>query len=239
MQNIQQVREKQVGTSLPTRRIEAFSDGVFAIAITILVLQLSIPNIDTNLPDAVITERLIAALVAFWPGTLVSYILSFIIIGVFWVAHHMVFHHIQRSDRGLLWWNMVFLMVVALIPFPTALLGQYFEQRLAVILYAITVTVSGLLLQGLWRYAVHRRRLVDRDLDIQIVREVSRKNMVVPIIYMIAIGMAFINVPLSIGLLILGPAVFLLPSRVSVRSRPPRGSDESPEPNHVGNSIVQ
>lgn len=230
MQDIQQVREKQVGTSLPTQRIEAFSDGVFAIAITILVLQLNVPNIDTNLPDVEITNQLVAALVAFWPGKLISYILSFIIIGVFWVAHHMVFHHIQRSDRGLLWWNIVFLMVVALIPFPTALFGQYFEQRLAVILYATTVSVSGLLLQGLWRYATHTLRLVDGDVDIHIVREVARKNMVVPITYMIAIGVAFIDVAISIGWLILGPVLFLLPSRASGPLRTTRARISLPIP---------
>ena len=102
---------------LSTHRIEAFSDGVFAIAITLLVLNLQVPEIAT-------VSELASKLGALWPK-LVSYVLSFMVVGIYWVAHHNTFHYIKRSDRNLLWLNILMMLFVVFIPFPAALLGQY------------------------------------------------------------------------------------------------------------------
>ena len=210
--------EKQVGTAVSTGRLEAFSDGVFSIAITILVIGLSVPDI----PEPLVATELPRKLLELWPGKLVSYVLSFVIVGMFWVAHHAAFRHIRRADRGLLWLNIGFLLWVAFMPFPTALLGQYFDQPLAVGIYAATLGVTGLALQALWRYATNGGRLVDADLDPRLVREVSRRNLIGPALAAVALPLTFVHVGLGIVPLLLVPVLFVLPARVPARGRAAR-----------------
>ena len=135
-----ELSEAQVGTEPDTGRLQAFSDGVFAIAITVLVLGLGVPEI----PDPLVPIELPKKLLELWPGKLLSYALSFVVTGMFWVAHHMAFHHIRRSTRALLWLNILFLMLVSFIPFPAALLGRYFDQRLALLIYTASLAATGL-----------------------------------------------------------------------------------------------
>jgi uncharacterized membrane protein len=216
-QNPQELSEKQVGTAPSTGRIEAFSDGGFAIAITILILGLTIPELPKTMPKELIAQELARKLLELWPGKLVSYVLSFVVIGTYWVSHHMAFHHIRHSNRTLLWLNILFLLCVSFIPFPTALLGQYFEQRIAVIIYAATLGFTSLVGQLLWVYASSGRRLVNDDISPDVVSEISRKNLTGALTYACAIAVSFVSLPLSIGLLLLAPVLFILPSRVRKR----------------------
>ena len=225
-----ELSEKQVGTEPSTNRLEAFSDGVFAIAITILVLQLGVPEVSTALPHDRVAAALSAKLLELWPGKLVSYALSFVIVGMFWVAHHMVFQHVRRADRALLWLNILFLLLVSFIPFPAGLLGRYFDQRLALVIYAAALGVTGLSLELVWRYAVRGRRLVDHDLDPALAREVSRKNLTAPAVAAAAAALSIVSVRAGFVLLVLVPALFLLPSRVPRRSHHPR------RPGHAGHA---
>ncbi len=183
---------------------------MFSIAITILVIGLSIPDI----PKPLVPTELPRRLLELWPGKLVSYVLSFVIVGMFWVAHHAAFRHIRRSDRGLLWLNILFLLCVSFMPFPTALLGQYFDQRLAVVIYAASLAATGLALHWLWRYATAGGRLVDAATDPAVVREVSRKNLVAPAMALASAALAFVHVGASVVPLLLAPLVFALPARV-------------------------
>ncbi len=215
--NTQELSEKQVGTAPSTGRIEAFSDGVFAIAITILILELGIPELPKTMPKELIAQELGRRLLELWPGKLVAYMLSFVVIGTYWVSHHMVFHHIRHSNRMLLWLNILFLLCVAFIPFPTALLGHYFDQRITVIIYAATLGFTSLVSQAIWVYASHGRRLVNHDISPSIVSEISRKNLTGALIYACAIAASFVSLPLSIGLLLLAPVLFILPSRIRRR----------------------
>ena len=222
-----ELSEKQVGTEPSTNRLEAFSDGVFAIAITILVLQLGVPEVPAGLPDDRVGAALTAKLLALWPGKLVSYVLSFVIVGMFWVAHHMAFHHIRRSDRPLLWLNTLFLMCVSFIPFPTALLGQYFDQRVAVVVYAISLAATGLSLELLWRYAASRR-LVGESATPALVAGVSRKNLVGPALAAAAVAIAFVSLRGAVAVLLLAPVLFALPARVPRHHRRERSRAANP-----------
>lgn len=125
---------------LTATRIQAFSDGVFAIVITLLIIDLKIPQLAGESAG-----ELGGRLFELWPK-LLSYVLSFVIVGVYWVMHHHIFHYIQRTDRIALWLNIFFLMSVAFVPFPTALLGEYGSNQLVVIIYGVNVMVSRLLL---------------------------------------------------------------------------------------------
>ena len=191
---------------LSTNRLVAFSDGVFAVAITLLVLNLQIPQLAS-------TSELVSRLGALW-SKLLSYTLSFVIVGIYWVAHHNTFHYIQRSDRNLLWLNILLLMCIVFLPFPTALLGQYPEQRVSVIIYAGTLVITGLVIQTLWWYATSGYHLVDRDIDPLLVQRATRRNLTAPLLYLLAIGISLFSVPASLVLFLLVPLYYILPGRI-------------------------
>jgi uncharacterized membrane protein len=150
------------GDVVNTNRTEAFSDGVFAIAATLLVLELKIPQVEAG--------ELLGALLEAWPSY-ATYAVSFLTIGIIWVNHHTILDRVRRVDRPLLFINLVFLMLVAAIPFPTALLADYLREghddRLAAAIYGGTMWVMGLAICAIWAYVVPRGLLherVDRDL---------------------------------------------------------------------------
>ncbi len=155
--------------------------------------------------------------------------LSFVIVGIYWVAHHNTFHYIKRSDRNLLWLNILLLLCIVFIPFPTALLGQYPDQQVAVIAYAGTLALTGLALQSLWWYATSRHRLVDRTIDPVLVRRATRRNLTAPLIYLFAIGISWFSVTASLVLFILVPLYYVFPGRIDRHwaLRPTSGINEA------------
>ena len=163
------------GTAESTRRaldrVIFFSDAVFAIAITLLVLPLT----DVHLTD----RNLARQLLALWPQVF-SFALSFIVIGLFWLSHHRVFQVIVRVDRRLLFLNLLMLMCVAFLPFPTAVLGDHGGQPAADVLYAASMSLLGLSSAALWHHASQRHRLVPADLDPAVIRYVSIRSWLVP-----------------------------------------------------------
>jgi len=145
---------------MPTSRIEAFSDGVFAIIITLLVLEIHVPQVQ----DKNISAALEHSLLAMTPKFL-SYILSFVLVCIWWVAHHHLFHILKRSDRGLLWLNSLFLLWLAFIPFPTALMGDFPGARIAVMGYGTVTTLAGVSFCLMRYYAFYVSKLVDERID--------------------------------------------------------------------------
>src|SRR5512135_2113335 len=133
-----------------TARIEAFSDGVFAIAITLLVLEIKVPG-----HEAVAARGLAYALGALWPSYL-AFFISFVTILVLWVHHHWIFALIRRTDHPFLYWNGLLLLFVTFVPFPTGLLAEYFlhpEAKVAANLYTGNFLAISLAFHGLWRHA--------------------------------------------------------------------------------------
>jgi len=221
---VSEASDKSPVTGLSTSRLVAFSDGVFAVAITLLVLNLQIPQ----LASSVASRELLPKLVALWPK-LLSYIMSFVIVGIYWVAHHNTFHYIKSSDRNLLWLNILLLMCIVFLPFPTALLGQYPEQRVSIISYAGTLVITGLVLQSLWWYATSGYRLVDREIDPRLVQRATRRNLMAPLLYLLAIGISLVSVPASLVLFLLVPVYYILPGRIDAHwsQRPTSRLDEA------------
>ncbi len=140
-------------------RIVSFSDAVFAVAITILVLNIDAPDIQGRLGGAELSRELINM----WP-VFTAFAISFLIIGLFWVLHHSMFKYIKRHDAGLIWLNLVFLMCIVFLPFPVSLISR-FDSRVAVIFYAISLGVTELVMCLLWLYAAGKGRLVDKELE--------------------------------------------------------------------------
>ena len=136
-------------------RILALSDGVFAIAFTLLILEISIP---ATTDDSGLTK----ALLGLWPQYL-AYVLSFLLIARFWVTHHQAFRLIGRYDAVLVWLNLLLLMFVAFLPFPTAVLGDHNGSPAAAVLYAAAVVLAGIASAAYWWYASGRGRLLRPD----------------------------------------------------------------------------
>ena len=218
------LRISRAVAGLTTERITAFSDGVFSIAITLLVLNLRIPII----PQSKVSGELLDQLGTQWPS-LLSYLLSFVIIGIYWVAHHNMFHYIKRSDRPFLWINILLLMCVAFIPFPAGLLGQYPTQRISVIIYASSLILTNLMLSLLWWYATSNHRLVDQDIDPHFVRTVNRRNMTAPVVYLVSIGLSFPSPLASLIVFFLFPLYYIFPSHIDLHFTPTSRIKEEPE----------
>lgn len=170
-------------------RIIFFSDAVFAIAMTLLVLNIEVPEIPQDLVAAELPGRLLDL----WPKFL-SYVISFLVIFLYWVAHHSVFRAIRGYDRTLIWLNSLFLMCVAFLPFPAALLGEYGDQQLAVAIYAGSLAVTRLLLTAVWWYATSDRHLVDDDLDPGMIKTYRIRGLVIPLIFLLSIVISFFSV---------------------------------------------
>jgi uncharacterized membrane protein len=135
-------------------RLETFSDGVFAIAITLLVLTIAQPHDYVNLGNS---------LAKTWPS-LAAYLVSFAVIGIMWVNHHTIFGYLDHVDRNLIYLNMVLLATVAFLPYPTGVLGEALRRgegtREAAVFYSVTMTTNACAWTGLWLYASVRRRLI-------------------------------------------------------------------------------
>ena len=144
---------------MPTSRLEAFSDGVFAIAITLLILEVKIPGHNVNLDHTLLHE---------WPSYF-AYAVSFVTIGIMWVNHHQLFKFVHDTDRKLLFVNLGLLMLVAFLPFPTAVVAEFIERssqaRAAVVLYGTTLTLTAIFWQLLWYWAIDRPHIVGANAD--------------------------------------------------------------------------
>jgi uncharacterized membrane protein len=196
---------------MPTTRVEAFSDGVFAIAATLLVLDLRMPELP---PEAVAHGALTAEILHAWPK-LLSYVISFAIVGFFWVWHHLMFHYVRTTDRTFLFLNNLFLMLVAFMPYPAGLLGRYGGTRLAVTLYGGTLVAIGLVYVALWRYASNAHRLIDPGLSPRLVRRVSHIILAAPIVNALAVGVGLVQPRASLVMFLLVPLAYIVPGPVN------------------------
>ena len=188
---------------LGTDRLQTLVDGVFAVVMTLLVLEIKVPRAGHLLHDLLGLQ-----------ATLLSYALSFVIAGIYWVGHHNQFAYIRRADRPLLWINILFLMCVAFIPFSAALLAKFPDQRVALIVYGADLIVVGLILYLHWWYATSNHRLVDADLDPRVVRLATTRILMAPVIYLCAIGLSFLNTAVSIGIYVLVPVLYIVPGHI-------------------------
>jgi uncharacterized membrane protein len=170
-------------------RLEAFTDGVLAIAITLLTLDLKVPP---HGPGRPLSEVLLHQ----WPAYL-AYLVSFLVIGIIWVNHHAMFRLIERVDRKLLFLNLMLLLVVAAIPFPTALLAEYLnagrDSHTAAAVYSGAMLAMALAFLAMWWYAAHRAHLLHSQIDQTQARAATRRFGAGPLIYLATVGLSFVN----------------------------------------------
>lgn len=188
------------------RRVEYLTDAVIAIVMTLLVLEITVPQ----LSHSEASTELKRELVELWPLFL-SYGTSFIILGFAWVGDIDQFHSIKRANRTFLWLTVIYLMFIALIPFSTALLGEYPDQQVAVMIYGVNLFIAAFWLNVKWRYATRNYLLIDPNSPQSIIRAQSRRYLIAPIMYLIAIVVSYASPQVSIVLYIATPLYFLLP----------------------------
>jgi uncharacterized membrane protein len=189
--------------SSETARVEAFSDGVFAIAITLLILDVHVPPASSG--------HLASALARQWP-TYVAFLISFAFIGIMWVNHHRLFNHIRRCDNTLMFLNLLLLLGVTVVPFPTALLAAHYsagDRTMAVAVFNGTYLVIAIFFNLLWFHAV-KSDLLD-PAAIESAGGISRRYGIGPISYLICLGLTWISVPASLALNVALAVFFALP----------------------------
>jgi uncharacterized membrane protein len=208
------VREQE-GSPIPagesgkeTARLETFADGVFAIAITLLVLEIHVPETgSTDLAGAILDQ---------WPS-FAAYVISFLTIGVMWVSHHQMFTLITRTTPTFLYLNVLFLLPVAFVPYPTALVAQHIlepdARTVAVLIYGAVSVLIALMFNVLWAYASTRDLLREGPTREQMV-QVARGFRLGPLAYLAATITALINPFVSMAAFAALAVYWMLPGRI-------------------------
>ena len=173
-------------TGLSFERVVFFSDAVFAIVITLLVLELKIPHLSEHNEPA-----LRQALIELLPRV-AGFVISFLIIGLMWIEHHRIFRYIADYDAGLLWRNLFLLLCVSFVPFPTALFSENFWSRTAFILYAASFGAVATVKLLIWRHAT-KAKLLKPDVTPAFQRRIARRSLAVPLASAAAILLSFIS----------------------------------------------
>jgi len=192
--------------SSDTNRLEMFSDGVFAIVITLLVLEIRVPEI----AYPVLSAEFVSELMHLWPKFFV-FALSFVVIYIIWMNHHQTFKMIVKSNRALMLLNGLLLFFIVLIPFPTALVGEYPLQPASAIIYGVVMALMGLSFLLMYWY-IPRQDLVDESIPQTLLKKGFKRAMVSPIFYSIGAISALIFLPLSYLIYILIAIYYLFPA---------------------------
>jgi uncharacterized membrane protein len=183
----------QGGDAKELDRIIFFSDAIFAIVMTLLILDIPVPDLPPGLVEAELPGRVLDL----WPKFF-SYVLSFIVVGSYWIAHHGTFRYFRSYDKTLIWLNLLFLLSISFVPFPTALLGEYGEQQFAVVLYAISLAIPRRLLASLWWYAIRGRVLVSDSMDPGMSRYHLIRSLAIPSVFLLSIVVSFFSVTAAV-----------------------------------------
>jgi uncharacterized membrane protein len=189
-------------------RVEALSDGIFAIVMTLLILELHVPNLPTDAPNVEVAP----ALIALWPKFL-SYLVAFVSLGVFWIVHHTMYHVVRRVDRALLWLNIGFFMFVSLLPFTTSVLNAFPRALVAPFLFGANLAVVGWLLFIQWIYLSSQHGMLLGLVTAEYRAGVKSRLLAVPIAVTLTAFICFWSAGISVAIyLLLLPLYMLLGS---------------------------
>lgn len=197
-------------------RFEALSDGVFAIVMTLLVIEIHPPELHGDMVSA---RTLLAGLAQLGPLFL-AYFVSFAVLGMFWTSHHALFHLFTKNvNRVLVQINLLYLACIALVPFSAHLLGQYSREPLAVILYGANILVIGLIAFGMMRYALRSAEIDTSHVDSRIIQQATIRLALTPLSTILGMSVALWSIPLALFLYAF-PIVFnIIPGTVDFLER--------------------
>jgi uncharacterized membrane protein len=188
-------------------RIEALSDGIFAIVMTLLILEIHVPALPPNSANVEVAP----ALFALWPK-FASYFVAFVSLGFFWVGHHLMYHAIRRADRTILWLNIFFFMFVSLLPFSTSVLNAFSQAFIAPVFFGTNLAVIGWILFLQWSYASSQRDMLSDFAGPEYRKAVRFRMLMVPIATTLTVVFCFWSVPISLTIYLLLLPLYTLPA---------------------------
>ncbi|HEX4022787.1 MAG TPA: TMEM175 family protein [Acidobacteriaceae bacterium] len=210
------MQPKDLTEEATTQRLEAFSDGVFAIAITLLVLEIHVPNAANvyGAGGARLGSGLGGALLRLWPSYF-GYVFSFLMVGIFWMNHHYIFKLYKRTDQMFLLLNVLFLMCISFLPLPTAILARWVtdaqQRNVAIVVYVLGLYLPAVMWLLMWLYATHHHRLVDKRLDKGFIDYLTRTFALSNGLYLVAVLLALWNGMAALVLCVGLSLLYLLP----------------------------
>jgi uncharacterized membrane protein len=202
-------QDRHTHANMSPVRIEALIDGLFSIAMTLLALNIAVPEIAPGQEAA----RLPGALKDVLPA-IGLYAISFVVLGIYWVGHHAMFRIIDAADRTFLWINILFGMLVAFVPFSTSLISRYPTVPLAVQVYGIVLILIGGSLYLVWSYAVRDHRLVPPAITEEFIGTIRRRISMAPAVCALAVLLAFVSPIASIILYAVIPPFYIAPGAI-------------------------
>ncbi len=168
-------------------RLTLFSDAIFAFAMTLLAVNIRVPEIAQDLVSSQLNVEL-----ANLTSRFIGYALSFFISASYWVFYHRIFANIKRYNLTLIWMNIVFLFFIVLIPFPSDLIGRFLSQQVSVVIYSTMMAATGFALSLIWLYASGHHRLIDGGLSPPVIRRLSVRALTMPFVFVVSIPASFV-----------------------------------------------
>jgi uncharacterized membrane protein len=202
---------------LGKNRIEALSDGVFAIAMTLLVLEIHVPDLSPNASNLELTP----ALLHLWPKFL-AYAVSFVSLGIYWISHHNIYHVIRRADRVLLWLNLCFFMFAAFLPFSTSLLNAFRQTQIAPLVFGANLTLIGWILFLQWTYASSQPGMLTESVTREYCVAIRFRFLTIPIVATLAMLVCFWSAEILLAVYALLLPFYVIPGesrRLAAKAR--------------------
>jgi TMEM175 potassium channel family protein len=189
-------------------RLEALGDGIFSIAMTILVIELALPALKGE------SWKDFADAAAELGPDFLCYAISFVVLGIMWFGHRMMFEYIGRTDRYFIFLGVLFYMVVCLVPFSTRFLAKDTFKWYAIMVYGINLSLCNLILFAQWIYGINKATLLHQELPAEVKREAKILFLLSPVVYAIAIGISFFAPVISIIIYVITPVLYLIPNKL-------------------------
>lgn len=184
----ERIIEGDVESIIDQNRVINFSDAVFAFAATLLVLKIDLPQLNPGFEQT----ELVRSMIHLWPQYFAN-IVSFLVIGYYWLTHHIIFGMVKKFTRTLVWLNIIFLIALSFLPFPVDLYGDYPKVPLVVVFYSASLAIVGYLLAIVWWYASHNHRLVDKKVTDRKIKFLTIKILVAPVVFTLSIPLVYIH----------------------------------------------
>jgi uncharacterized membrane protein len=186
-------------------RVEAFSDGIFAIIITLLVLEIKVPHIENHNSVTDLMGALKQLLPKFF-----SWLISFFTVAVIWVNHHKIFKQIGKLDNGIFWWNASLLLWTSFIPFPTAVLGDYPYNKVSLVLYGVVMALMALSFTLMRFYALRNQHVLETSVNIEAFKKGTLYSLIYgPLMYLAGVALSFISTYVAFAIYLAIPVYFI------------------------------
>jgi uncharacterized membrane protein len=182
--------EKEIKKEFQLERIILFSDAVFAIAITLLVIEIKVPHIETDISDSVVLYELLHLL-----PKLLGFVISFFIIGIYWTVHHRLLSYLVNYDNKLIWLNILFLFTIVLMPFTTALYSEYFQYNLHIpyMIYTLNICLTGFCSYLLISHLANSKNKISSGFDdINLVKAYKARSWMMPVLFLLGLVISYI-----------------------------------------------